>query len=242
MDDLSLNERLLDLFYGAIGGGTISVALRIFENHFVNPRFSESLEGRKKLRKYGKPIWKSSKELRKRLAYMAKKMHRPRASLAALPTDAKSLQWFTTKEGNYITSTAYMIARISCWIILFEQDTVFLKFRRRSSTTQFLCMIQEFKASITKDTILWPNYLDGIGEQLVEYETKEPMSYSKFCINLLEESQFIGYYTQLFVFLNTINQGHFQDSVNNTVSVLQSIENFLILNNIAQVDKVPLNR
>lgn len=91
-------------------------------------------------------------------------MYSPRSSLSGSLQEAESLEWFTTKEGNYITSAAYMIAAVSAWIALYERDIVFLQFGKESLTTQFLLTVERFKNSISNSNILWFHYVSGIGE------------------------------------------------------------------------------
>ncbi|MBD2104830.1 hypothetical protein [Leptolyngbya sp. FACHB-261] len=224
---------IFNLVSGAIGGGLVAAGLRVFENYFLAPRLAESVEARKKILLYSKPLWRACHDLHYRLFYIKKKMHSPRATLAASPQDAESLQWFTTSEGNYITSAAYMIATVACWIALYERDAVFLQFGQRSLTAQFLLKTESFKQSISSNkSILWFNYVNGIGEQLIQEETNRPVTFSSFCQKLLRDQDFRDYYTQLFCFLNEVNQGKFEASIENTLVALDDIKKFLVSNGI----------
>lgn len=221
-----------NLIYGAIGGGLVAAGLRIAETYFIAPHLTESVESRKKLLLYGKPLWRACHDLCYRLFYIKQKMHSPRTSLSGSLREAKSLEWFTTKEGNYITSAAYMIAAVAAWIAIYERDTVFLKFGKESLTTQFLLKIERFKNSISNDNILWFHYVSGIGEQLIQDGATKPIPFSDFCYKLLRDEDFKAYYSQLFQFLNQVNQGDFEKSIEDAVDALNEIKKFLVSNGI----------
>jgi hypothetical protein len=217
-----------NFIYGAIGGGLVTAGLRIAETYFIAPRLTESAESRKKLLLYGKPLWRACHDLYYRLYYIEQKMHSPRNNLSGSLKDAESLEWFTTKEGNYITSAAYMIAIVAAWIALYERDTVFLQFGKESLTTQFLLKAERFKNSISNSNILWFHYVSGIGEQLIQDGASRPMSFSNFCYKLLKDEDFKAYYSQLFQFLNQVNQGEFKKSIEDTLDALNEIKKFLV--------------
>ncbi|MDJ0574707.1 MAG: hypothetical protein QNJ65_06015 [Xenococcaceae cyanobacterium MO_234.B1] len=127
---------LSNFFYGAIGGGFVAFAFRFVENYLIAPRFSESLEARNKLFVYAKPLWLACHELEFRLTMISNKLRSreqggPRTSLSFSLASAQSIDWFT-KDGYYITSSAYLISVVSCWIQLYERDVVFLRFGRSS--------------------------------------------------------------------------------------------------------------
>ncbi|MEL6554615.1 MAG: hypothetical protein AAFQ63_14275 [Cyanobacteria bacterium J06621_11] len=236
-----MNDALSNFIYGAIGGGTVAAGLRIIENNLITPRLAESLEARRKLFHYGKPLWRVSDSLSSRLYQIQQKMDKPRTSLAASPRDAKTIDWFTTKQGNYITSTAYMIAEMASWIVLFERDVVFLQFGRKSLTASFLLKIRRFKDSISNKSNLWINYVDGIGEKLIKTDLSEPLNYSDFCFMILKEKEFLDYYIQLFNYLNAVNQGKCVSSIGDTIIALDDINSFLVANKII-VDTSQRNR
>jgi hypothetical protein len=217
-----------NLIYGAIGGGLVTAGLRIAETYFIAPRLTESAESRKKLILYGKPLWRACHDLYYRLFYIKQKMHSPRSNLSGSLKDAESLEWFTTKEGNYITSAAYMIAAVAAWIALYERDTVFLQFGEKSLTTQFLLKVERFKNSISNSNILWFHYVSGIGELLIQDGASRPMSFSNFCYKLLKDEDFKAYYSQLFQFLNQVNKGEFEKSIEDTLDALNEIKTFLV--------------
>ncbi|PZD74296.1 hypothetical protein C1752_01491 [Acaryochloris thomasi RCC1774] len=228
-----MSEQISNLLYGVIGGGIASTSIKLVENYWIGPRLNEQSEARKQLFRYGKPLWYACQTLQHRLSEIEQKMDSPRTSLAASPRDAQSLSWYTTKHGNYISSSAYMLAVASFWIISYERDVVYLNFGRKSLTANFQTKIENFKDSVSNRTSLWLNYLNGIGEQLAEEGSQEPISFSNFCIKLLNEEIYLEYYMHLFDFLSEINQGKFRVNIRNTVIALFEIKDFLLSNRIA---------
>lgn len=233
---------LMQFVYGALGGGTVAFAFRFIEEYLIAPRFSESLDAHRKLILYARPLWLACQELEFRLSMIAKslstgKQSGPRTSLAFSLTASPSIDWFT-KDGYFLTSTAYLIAAVSCWIQLYERDVVFLKFGRSSLTKQFFDLIQEFKQKLSNHSILWFHYINGIGEELVDLDGKHPISLSEFTKRIYQDQVFRGYYDQLFVFLNQLPQGRFRKNIVESSKVLCDIMSFLEDNKIT----MPVNR
>lgn len=229
-----MSDQIAILIYGAIGGGIVALLLRLAESYIFVPRFTESLEARKKLFHYGRPLWRACHRLSYRLYFIKDKMLLgPRSNLAVSPSEAQSLAWFTTREGNYITSTAYMIAAVAAWISLYERDVVFLSFGRRSLTAQFLLKTERFKIAISANgSILWFNYVEGIGEKLVQEKDDKIMSYSSYCHRLLKDKSFLDYNQQLFAFLHEVNNGQFEQNIKDTFAAINDIQHFLIRHHI----------
>jgi hypothetical protein len=224
-------EQLLNLLYGALGGGLAAAAIRILETYWVAPRLSESIEAGKKLRLYAKPLWLDCHELEFRLQAIRAKMQganfNKTASLKLSPGEAQSLAWFT-KEGYYITSTAYLIASVASWVALFQRDVVFLQFSKKSLTSQFFDLIVRFKASISASpSILWYHYIDGIGENLIQENDNRPMSLAAFSHKMYSEPSFRDYYDQLFQFLHKVAEGQYNEQIDNTLMSLAEIKGFL---------------
>jgi hypothetical protein len=148
-----------EIVYGGIAGGLVSLLFRFAENYLIAPRFSESIEARKKLMMYGKPLWRECIDLERRLTKISNDLHLkkedgPRRSLSFTIGTPQSVYWFTD-AGYYITSTAYLIAVVSCWIQLYERDIVFLKFGKSSLSQQFFTLIHQLKRSFSENTILF---------------------------------------------------------------------------------------
>lgn len=229
-----MSKELLDLLYGALGGGIVAAVIRLFEAYWVSPRLGESIESRKKLFQYAKPLWLDCNELELRL----KTIQEHRSVLDGLealkwsPKDAHSLEWYA-KGGYFIISTAYLIACVAAWIVLYQQDVVFLQFGRRSLTTQFFRLIQSFKVSISSQgSILYYYYVDGIGERLVQPDQNKPMPFSSFCFEMYTNQLFREYYDQLIQFLNRVAWGEYMDVIDTVVEDLKEIKRFLKVNGI----------
>ncbi len=231
-----MNEHFSNFLFGVLGGGLVATVFRLAETYWLAPRFSESAEARKKLFLYARPLSHACHELEFRLQALLPKMrdgeNNTCKALRLSPQQAQSIDWFT-KEGYYLTSTAYLIALVSCWIQLYERDVVFLKFGRSSLTKQFFELIEDFKNILSSDgSILWFHYVNGIGELLIAPAGDRPMSMSEFIYKLYEDELFRDYYDQLFVFLNQVAAGKFHDNLANVGQQLGRIQDFLAQNQI----------
>lgn len=231
-----MNENLANFLFGVLGGGLVATGFRLAETYWLAPRFTESVEARKKLFVYARPLSHACHELVYRLRAFLPKMQQAmndtRAALSLSPQKATSIAWFT-KEGYYLTSTAYLFALVSCWIQLYERDVVFLKFGRSSLTRQFFDLIEGFKNRVSGDgSILWFHYVNGIGELLIADAGDRPMTMSEFIYKLYEDELFRDYYDQFFVFLNQVADGKFLANLEATIQQLDRIQDFLVKNQI----------
>ena len=221
---------LTKLIYGAIGGGLVTLIWNTIDRYWVGIRFTESIEAKKKLRFYAKPLWLECHYLQERLDHIIKRVQESnagtKAALTITPKDASSVEWFT-KDGHYVTSTAYMVAAVCCWIRLFQRDVVFLNFGK-SATANFFNLIEQFKHSLgDRPSILWYYYLNGIGDYLTQDGKNMPMSVAEFSRRLFEDKLFEGYYDQLFQFLNQIGSGEHLAVLQRTTRTLHEIKIFL---------------
>jgi hypothetical protein len=229
-----MSNEIATLLYGAIGGGLVSAGLRVVETYLVAPRLSEAVEARKKLFMYARPLWSAchAVEFRLNMLYEQSTSDQKIPTLQLNPKEAKSLDWFT-KEGYYVTSTAYLIAAVASWIVLFERDVVFLKFDKESLTIHFFYLIEEFKRGLSSDgSPLWFYYTNGIGEQLVKAGESKPMTLANFSYELFKDEDFRNYYDQLFQFLHQVGQGQHLKNIQATLSTLIEMKRFLESNDI----------
>jgi hypothetical protein len=141
-----MDGEISQLVYGAIGGGLVAALFRIAEQ-WIERRSVQSLEARRTLAKYAKPLWLACHELEQRLTHIHAGLKNPQA-LTRGPEMGFTLDWYT-KEGYYATSTVYLFACVSAWITLFQRDLVFLEFKRESLTAQFFQCVEHFKISIS---------------------------------------------------------------------------------------------
>ena len=229
-----MNADISNFLYGAVGGGMVATGMRITETYLISPRFSESIEARKKLFVYARPLSYACHELEYRLSAVLDEIHGKVAADSALrfsPKQAESIDWFT--EGYYVTSPAYLIASVSSWIQLYERDVVFLKFGRLSLTRQFFILIEQFKSSFSnRGSILWFYYVNGIGEQLVDRDNNRPMTMTDFIYKLHEDELFRSYYDQLFTFLNQVSEGRYLDNIQDVIQQANEIKRFLVENRV----------
>lgn len=231
-----MNENLANFLFGVLGGGFVATGIRIAETYWLAPRFTESVEARQKLYRYARPLSHACHELEYRLQALLPKMREAmndtRAALGLSPKQATAIDWFT-KEGYYITSTAYLLALVSGWIQLYERDVVFLKFGRSSLTKQFFELIEDFKNTLASNgSILWFHYVNGIGELLITATGDRPMTMSEFIYKLYDDELFRDYYDQLFIFLNQVANGKFLHNLEDAVQKLSEIKTFLAQNQI----------
>jgi len=231
-----MNENLANFLFGVLGGGLVATAFRLAETYWLAPHLTESVEARKKLFLYARPLSHACHELEYRLRALLPKMQAEmndtRTALNLSPRQAQSIDWFT-KEGYYITSTAYLLALVSSWIQLYEKDVVFLKFGRTSLTKQFFDLIEDFKNRLSSDgSILWFHYVNGMGELLIADGSDRPMTLSEFIYKLYTDELFRDYYDQLFVFLNQVAMGKFLANLEATIQKLGEIKHFLVQNQI----------
>src|SRR2546422_8529806 len=105
-----MDDELSNLVYGAIGGGLVAALFRISEK-WIERRSAQSLEARKTLAKYAKPLWLACHELEQRLVQINAGLKNPHA-LTREPEKGRTLDWYT-KEGYYATSTVYLLASVS---------------------------------------------------------------------------------------------------------------------------------
>ncbi len=234
-----MQNELLTFLFGAVGGGLVAALFRIVETYWVTPHLNENIEARKKLLLYAKPFWLDCHELEFRLkAIRAKQQSSNPQELEALkfsPRSARSVGWFT-KEGYYVTSTAYLIASVAAWIVAFQQDVAFLQFGKETLTNQFFRLIEHFKAAISATpSILWYHYVDGIGERLCPEGHNRPMPFSLFCQRMYDDESFREYYDQLFLFLGCLATGQYQEQIDKVLHVLERIKSFLQENDIVPV-------
>lgn len=227
-----MDGEISQLVYGAIGGGLVAALFRIAEQ-WIERRSVQSLEARRTLAKYAKPLWLACHELEQRLTHIHAGLKNPQA-LTRGPEMGFTLDWYT-KEGYYATSTVYLFACVSAWITLFQRDVVFLEFKRESLTAQFFQCVEHFKISISTGTILWYHYLVGIGQQLLPVGVDRPMTLAAFVNMLGTNDQFRAFFDQSFQFLKKIAASEYRDQIGTSLAAVQEIQRFLVANQAVPV-------
>ena len=233
-----MGDGLSSFLYGAVGGGLVATLLRVFEQYWVAPWLTSSAEAKHKLVLYGRPLYLGCHQLEFRLTHIGLQQQQERSngieSLKCSLSEARSLEWFT-KNGYYLTSSAYVIACVAAWISLYQRDVVFLPFRHKSLAAQFFNLIERFKITVSTKTILWYHYIDGIGELLVETGHDRPMPFSRFSEKLFTDLPFRQYYDQLFQFLQQVGAGEYREHIGQTVIAVRDIKRFLADNDVVPV-------
>ncbi|MEH2115400.1 hypothetical protein [Nostoc sp.] len=233
-----MSDGLSNLIYGVVGGGIVTFIIKITESYLVAPRLQESIDGRKKLYLYARPLSLACHELEFRLNSIKDKINDTNDQfgtsqpLKLSPKNSSCIDWFT-KEGYYVTSTAYLISSVASWIALYERDVVFLPFVNQRLTTEFFYLIEDFKRAMSsKGSILWFHYVNGIGDNLIDKATNHPITQSEFSYKLHKDELFRDYYDQLFQFLHRVADNEFKDTVEDTIQTLVQIKEFLEKNKI----------
>jgi len=230
-------SELIKFFLTAVLGGIVGAALKIGADEIGYLR-SQSRSAQEKLRVYAKPLWRACDELKLRLAIIheslsASDLNERKEDLEPLgwsPKEASSIKWYN-EHGQYVTSTAYLIAVLSSWITLFERDVVFLHFGKVSSTTRFFELLERLKSSLADyGSILYYNYFSGIGDKLIVKDQNRPMSIAEFSYCLYQDELFRDYFDQLFQFLHGVSRGDYSGNVKEAIQALQAVMDFLINN------------
>jgi hypothetical protein len=229
---------LLKMFLSALLGGMVGAALKIGADEIGYSR-ARSHAAQEKLQVYAKPLYRACDELKFRLvlvqgALSSRDRQQRREDLEPLgwwpPGDSSSIKWYN-EDGQYITSTAYLIAVLSSWIKLFEDDVVFLHFGKVSATTQFFDLLEDLKSGLSDyGSTLYYNYFSGIGDQLIVKGKNRPMSIAEFSYSLYQDKLFRDYFEQLFQFLRGVSQEKYNLNVTEAIRALQAVMEFLIVN------------
>ena len=104
---------------GAIGGAAVTAVFKLAEKIY-ELRMTQSLEARRTLSKYAKPLWFACHNFEHRVKRLKKGLKNPNV---LAPPQPRALEWYT-KAGYFVTSTAYLISAVAAWINLFERDVV----------------------------------------------------------------------------------------------------------------------
>ena len=239
LGDLLLDDllKVLNVLMGVVLGGIVGV---LGKNWGDERKYHADIahKAEEKLQTYAKPLWRSCQELRFRLQIIRQSLRdgdpvlrqKELEPLRWSPKDAGSLSWFN-QSGQFVTSTAYLIAVVSAWITLFERDVVFLPFRKASSTTEFFGLVEQFKSSIgDHGSVLFYNYFQGIGSRLLLDDQSRPMPIDSFSYRLYQDEMFRSYYEQLFAFIHQVADGEFGWNLEHSIESLDKVMDCLLRN------------
>ena len=227
-----IDEGLSQLIYGAVGGGLVALIWKTVDTYVIGVRLGESVEARKKLRAYARPLWLECRELRFRMTQIRDKLQGddPDGGLRALqarPPDPHDVAWYT-QDGYFATSTAYLIAAVAAWIRLYQRDVVFLEFGARSATHAFFKLTEDLQRTYSaRPSILWYYYFSAIGEMLVDRDVHAPLTMAQFTLRLAEDERFRAFYAQLFEFVARMGRGDYLEVVGKVIQAISDIGSFL---------------
>ena len=228
-----MDQQIWGFIFGGLAGGLVAFFGKGAEKWFIDFRLNEAVEARRKIRQYSKPLWLDCHELEFRLLHILKKSNSARSyndmvSLTHIPREGnRPLEWYT-KEGYYMSSTAYLIASVACWIRIFEREIVFLNFRKNSLTARFYSMIEKLKQEFSnEDSPLYYYYFNGIGERLIAESGERPLGIAEFTHRLCRNNEFAEYYDQLFQYIRFLAVNQTKDMIIRIANNLKEIQKFL---------------
>ena len=218
-------EELSKFVFGAIGGGFAATVFRVLDATLQSRR-EKKQSAQATLRKYAKPLWLAAHALESRLDHVANTL-KNRSALKSIPQRGYLLDWYA-KDGYYAVSTAYHISAVASWIGLFQRDVVFLEFPKQSQSDKFFRLVEGLQAIFSQSpSILWYQYIDGIGSELIDEGRSQPMTFSAFCRRLSQDESFRLFYDQLFQFLTKLADNRYPKLLHDTLEQLSRIKSCL---------------
>lgn len=123
-------------------------------------------------------------------------------SLKIMPSKNDTIEWYT-KEGYYITSTAWLLAKISCLINQYQEETKCIGCRQ-SESNELGRLLEGYQYQIKSCGLLWFYYHIAIGEAVYDEKRNKPMSFYDFSTRLSQDSFFFDYMDQTFHFIRLL--------------------------------------
>ena len=238
-----MEDKLWGFIFGGFAGGLVAFLGKGAQKWFVDFRLTEAVEARKRITQYSNPLWLDCHELRYRLIHILQKRRNgadayEMGSLTDLPRDGdKPLEWYT-KDGYYITSTAYLISAVSCWIQILEREIVFLRFSKKSLTAKFFSLVEGLKQEFSnEDSPLYYYYFSSIGEQMISDTGKRTLGISEFIFRLYRDKEFSEFYDQLFQYIRFVATNTNEGMILRVTDKLAEIMEFLEVNGAVPVGK-----
>jgi len=220
----------LGLIAGTIGGGLFS-----FYQKKKNASIDDKIEAKRKLKKYSKSLWFDLHEINYRLKNIKTNL-KSNNFKEVLPLTYHpdinmdmDIDWYT-KDGYFITSTAYLFSSLSCWISIYQRDVTFLDFGESSNSADFYRKIERLKQSISnteKGSIMWYHYFNSIGENIIENTQNSPITFARFINQLDSDIKFRLFYSQTFYFLNTLSKIESIDLIEHIMNQIEDCQDFL---------------
>lgn len=234
----TLINAFIGLVSGSIGGGIFS-----FYQKKKNAHIDDEIEAKRKLKKYSKSLWFDLHEINSRLEHIKANLELNNINevkpLTYYPDLSKDIDWYT-KDGYYITSTAYLFSSLSCWISIYQRDITFLDFGKDSNSAKFYRKVEGLKQAVSntsKRSILWYYYFNGIGENIIEKMQNSPITFAQFIHQLDSNIKFRLFYSQTFYFLNTLSKVESIDLIEHIIKSIEDCKSFLEQHiNIPKID------
>jgi hypothetical protein len=233
-DFLTFSGQILVLLGALLGAGG---GLR----YFLEPALK-----RRHLRKVmATGLWLSCSELRRHLEAIRTTLasggataHDMRDALLKIPRNdyGGRADWFV-KTGYFSMITAYKIAAFSSWMKIYQ--TALLRALLTVTWSDFMSELFQkfdaFKIASSRNTVLWYNYIDAIGEKMifVEPDFSSPVGFSEFCRKYFQDQEFREFFDQLHMFIHFMGRTEepwlstYQPALSDMISALQGIEDFL---------------
>jgi hypothetical protein len=207
--------------------------------------FLEPVLKRRHLRKVmATGVWLSCYELRRHLEEIkrtlteSKSADETREALRKLPRydfDNRP-DWFV-KTGYFSMITAYKIAAFSSWMRIYQMAVLqaLLTATWSNFISELFQKFDAYKVAASHNTVLWYNYIDAIGEELIftAGEFTSPLNFSEFCKKYYEDKEFLFYFDQLHMFIHFMGikeepwSRTYQEVLANMICGLQDIEDFI---------------
>ena len=191
-------------------------------------------------KKYATALWITCRELQLHLENIHKRVSVQKQStinaLKKIPNnDFKDrVDWFT-KEGYYASVTAYKIAVVSAWLRVYQQELLFSTYRKsRKFLNSLYGKADQIKSAFSKDTCLWYDYFDAIGDKLVDRsgDVPRPLAFSTFCDKCFSEKQYRLFYEQLRIFIWFVANGEYLEKLDKIGVALEGLRDFLKRENL----------
>ncbi|SFO74454.1 hypothetical protein SAMN05216330_104463 [Bradyrhizobium sp. Ghvi] len=190
-------------------------------------------------------LWLSCYELRRHLeairttlAEGGEPAYEMRKSLTKIPSYdfQRKPEWFV-KTGYFCMITAYKIAAFSAWMKIYQ--TAVLRAQVVARGSKFISGLFErfdaYKVAASESTALWYNYIEAIGEWMIETEgdLASPIGFGKFCSKYNKDEEFLIFFDQLHMFIHFMGRPEemyapvYEEVLTKMIAALSSIEKFL---------------
>jgi hypothetical protein len=197
-------------------------------------------------RKYATALWIACVDLKTQLERIRKRVvegdRRTIDALMQIPdNDSRKdgivrADWFA-KDGYYTTSTAYKIAAVSAWLLIYQRELLFLPYpASQGFLSKLYTGADRLNTSFSTDTCLWYDYLIAVGDGLVTRpgsapvgSVLAPISFAEFCERYTTDSRFRLFYEQvhMYIWFVAAAKKPYLDSVDRAIQSLDDLRSLL---------------